>query len=961
MPRATHPGPAALRNRNRVTNKTRLKVIRDTIEADSIVLDEDEEKARVVSTAGVDAEDANEHHLQAVLSAAASRHQATTRNTRSGETKESAPAAYIPTPDSTGVVQHYDVLYPPGLWNDPHSYVKSSDTVEEATSFALAGGFIYFMDERDKEWLDKNNEQARGEGMSMQGAVSSSGTRSGRSAKAKGKEPDIVQAVPINEDEFELVMAIFEKVTHEKTEFLHHGLEQGAPFPPFSDYQDTFAFSLHPNMFAVYSVPSWIPVPPQMLRYARIIYPYWRERRQERDGHRIIPAVNLDESDTKNESYICFRRREIKAVRKTRASQTSYSDRMVRLQNELAMALDIIRLVQQREILKQDSHQHASSLWDKRQTLADVKRAHPSLGTKEDDELFLDKERPPKKPRVETSSRASLKLRHPPRENGDVGSPVAQPTPVVRPKERCAAIQSAIESEMQRLKEKDKSWEDATDNPYQALPVSFNARQFKFIPPQSIRIPPAQLFTDDDENPVKYHAGRVRTARGGRRVLDRRFVNCRLRAATFDKNEVEEREFKRRVDERFRYDDDDAPPAGPRGLDEQDRKLIDECQSSRLMFTMAHTDDYLAKMTVDPTLRLSSGDVKPYHPGPPPTTMIKPPPHVQRPQPVSTVPGVNTTTSQLATTQVNGTPIAVPAQVKLAHLRISSNGNMRVHPGNGANGTQHPTSPLSTPPSSAALNNATESQVSPPRPDVDVKMASHGSPNGVPAHPEPVSAPMASPTPPSKPVASNSNVNVPNLTNGYHIPTMPGYPTAVKGTYGHPRPNGLIQQMQSLQAMLPTDSVNLALRQPGAYVMPNNAYPMQMPGGRPIQWPMTGQHSPPTVNIAVDGSSSQPPASSPGRVPSANGMRAPQLSQGRSMANQQVLAANQAMAAAQAGSHIARLTPHSPTPHMLSPNLAAAQVNVHSSPTRTPQPAIPNPSPSLQSRQLVGGSGAAGY
>ena len=59
MPRTTHPASAGLRNRNRVTNKTRLKVIRDTIEADSIVLDEDEEKARVVSTAGVDAEDAN--------------------------------------------------------------------------------------------------------------------------------------------------------------------------------------------------------------------------------------------------------------------------------------------------------------------------------------------------------------------------------------------------------------------------------------------------------------------------------------------------------------------------------------------------------------------------------------------------------------------------------------------------------------------------------------------------------------------------------------------------------------------------------------------------------------------------------------------------------------------------------------------------------------------------------------
>jgi enhancer of polycomb-like protein len=81
------------------------------------------------------------------------------------------------------------------------------------------------MDERDKEWLDKNNEEARGEGTSAQGAVSTSGTTtrtSQRSAKAKGKEPDVAQPIVISEDEFELVMGLFEKVTHEKTEFLHH-------------------------------------------------------------------------------------------------------------------------------------------------------------------------------------------------------------------------------------------------------------------------------------------------------------------------------------------------------------------------------------------------------------------------------------------------------------------------------------------------------------------------------------------------------------------------------------------------------------------------------------------------------------------------------------------------------------------------------------------------------------------
>lgn len=119
-------------------------------------------------------------------------------------------------------MDNYEALYPPNRWKDPATYVKSSDTVEEAILYSLANGFVYYMDERDKEWLDKNNEEARGEGTSAQGAVSGTNTRSGRSTKAKGKEPDVSSPVVISEDEFELVMAVFEKVTHEKTEFLHH-------------------------------------------------------------------------------------------------------------------------------------------------------------------------------------------------------------------------------------------------------------------------------------------------------------------------------------------------------------------------------------------------------------------------------------------------------------------------------------------------------------------------------------------------------------------------------------------------------------------------------------------------------------------------------------------------------------------------------------------------------------------
>ena len=64
-------------------------------------------------------------------------------------------------------------------------------------------------------------------------------------------------------------------------------------FPPFSDYQDVFSSPLPSSMFATYTVPEWIPPPATLLRIAKAIYPYWKERRIERGGHRIIPALNV--------------------------------------------------------------------------------------------------------------------------------------------------------------------------------------------------------------------------------------------------------------------------------------------------------------------------------------------------------------------------------------------------------------------------------------------------------------------------------------------------------------------------------------------------------------------------------------------------------------------------------------------------------------------------------------------
>jgi enhancer of polycomb-like protein len=64
-------------------------------------------------------------------------------------------------------------------------------------------------------------------------------------------------------------------------------------FPAFSEYQDVFSVSLPTSIFANYSPPSWISNSPSLLRIAKAIYPYWKERRIERGGHRIIPTLNV--------------------------------------------------------------------------------------------------------------------------------------------------------------------------------------------------------------------------------------------------------------------------------------------------------------------------------------------------------------------------------------------------------------------------------------------------------------------------------------------------------------------------------------------------------------------------------------------------------------------------------------------------------------------------------------------
>ena len=235
---------------------------------------------------------------------------------KSGESSnQNKPStAFIPTPDAAGIVENWQEDYPDNKYDVPSSYVRHSYTIEEAVPRSLNDVLTYVMDERDLEWLEKNNQEARGEGTSAQSQASATSTRhSGRTTKGKGKEPETAQPIHISEDDFELVMGLFEKFTHDNTPFLHVvsgrnfctrdyvlnsslqsvQLLQGNSIPPSSEYNDQFANDFSPDHFVGFLRPANLPAPATLARMAKAVYPHWRDRRIEREGHRIIAVLNV--------------------------------------------------------------------------------------------------------------------------------------------------------------------------------------------------------------------------------------------------------------------------------------------------------------------------------------------------------------------------------------------------------------------------------------------------------------------------------------------------------------------------------------------------------------------------------------------------------------------------------------------------------------------------------------------
>jgi enhancer of polycomb-like protein len=125
--------------------------------------------------------------------------------------------------------------------------------------------------------------------------------------------------------------------------------------------------------------------------FARDIYAHWRSRREAAGNHSIQPALKAESEPANPEKddadpYVCFRFRDMRQARKTRARDLQSSEKLKRLRKELEEGRQLISLAHQRELLKREYLKIERNIFEQRAT---VKEAKVRLGIKTDDEDLI--------------------------------------------------------------------------------------------------------------------------------------------------------------------------------------------------------------------------------------------------------------------------------------------------------------------------------------------------------------------------------------------------------------------------------------------------------------------------------------------------------------------------------------------------------------------------------------------
>ncbi|WVF68779.1 hypothetical protein IAT40_003551 [Kwoniella sp. CBS 6097] len=598
------------RRAGRVTNKTKLLIYKGTDKVDlsaaeTIVWENDpssssahaeQTKHQHVGAKGVESGELLEHHLQAALSSASLLHSRAPASKPSSPidkstskpeyTSSSSLAYHIPTPDASGVIDNnaYAALYQATRYVEPVNYIRFSDTVEESSGGW--GGLGYCMDDKDVKWLNEFNAKAEGSSgangangdvkgspQTSTGKDGQNATQSpsiGRGMRAKGKEKEKSENVPthlfISEDTFEYIMGVLEKFAEDSVPMLHTNISL---LPPFASVEPMFSSPIPASFLPSNEIPKTLPDLKVLSRMARNVYPHWKARREEREGKSIMPALNYDETND-NDPYVCFRRRDIRAHRKTRRTDNFSIEQFQKLQSELRNAHNLAQMVVRRETEKKALFKADQEVWEAKWKLFEIKRRWPSLGmTREEEEIITGRPMIGVAPvtipsmasgqhPLQTSQtnvpHARKKVTEKERDDREKRERVVEATRTTEKgvssglagrsnapdalKERMLVLQQRLEELMAKKKEADSHWDDCTDSSYQPLPLPPSVLPFKPV----TSLDPHHMHShrrgrqdsdekESDEDSLYPSSFRLRRGRGGVIRLDRRTPQISRRRA----------------------------------------------------------------------------------------------------------------------------------------------------------------------------------------------------------------------------------------------------------------------------------------------------------------------------------------------------------------------------------------------------------------------------------------------
>lgn len=261
--------------------------------------------------------------MQAVISAA----QAAAQGSTGGKIAQ----LYIPTPEAIASQLQYDDLYP-RHFTQPATYIRYSSTVEDTS------GCPYCMTGDDVAFLTAFNQK-------------------------QGKRPHC------SEDAFEEIINFFEEKTQEKQPYAD---VDNSPVLAFEDLETEYDESISELA----------------RRFAKDVYSHWKNQRLLRGNRPLMPTLkfekNLETDDA--DPYVCFRRREVRQVRKTRGRDAQVTEKLKKLRKELEEARFLMANVKRREAMLREQLATDKLIFEQRHAVKEIKR---KLSIKGDDEELL--------------------------------------------------------------------------------------------------------------------------------------------------------------------------------------------------------------------------------------------------------------------------------------------------------------------------------------------------------------------------------------------------------------------------------------------------------------------------------------------------------------------------------------------------------------------------------------------